>query len=216
MPQGAPNSSFIGFLLPGSGRDFALDNPAYGFDVSAWYSEPKTGQSLDDLFQQIVVGVTGLPGDMVRPRWQAEPLPLPSLTSDWCAVGITDSTPLNYPASFYDATFPPGEGSTQVVDWEEFDVLCSFYGPNADKYSTRIRTGLFVEQNRNCLYYLGMAFISTSGRTRVPALVQMQNLERRDITLNMRRVVQDTYPVLYLLSAPIAVTTDTGYTSNRS
>jgi hypothetical protein len=208
MVQIAANSSYIGFLLPGSGRDFGFDNPLYGFDAGAWYSEPKSGQALDDLLQQVVAGVTGLPENLVRPRWQAEPPPIPPLDTDWCALGVTDSTPLNYPAMVYNSDFPPGQGSGQIWDWEEFDILCSFYGPNSDKYARRIRTGLFIEQNRICLNLLSLAFVNTSGRTRVPALIQMQNLQRYDITLNMRRLIQDTYPILYFLSGNVDVITE--------
>ncbi len=47
----------------------------------------------DTLIQSIVVGVTGMPGDLVRPRWQPVPLAEPEPGTDWCAIGVTGEDP---------------------------------------------------------------------------------------------------------------------------
>ena len=227
MPPHALNSSFRGFLLPGTGIPFTEDLDSLGFDASYWDSHPYGGQQLDDLMQQVVSGVTGLRGDLVRPRWQVEPPNAPPITHTeaasnlpvercWAAVGVTTSTPLGFPANTEIAQ--PGatcdsdnaNGFQQQSDQEEFDVLTSFYGRDADRYAVALRAGLMVAQNREVMQILGIGLVNTSGRTRVPTLTQGQWWMRVDITVTFRREVREYYPVLYFLSAHGTLTTDTG------
>lgn len=53
--------------------------------------------ALDDPFdaflQSLVVGVTGIPGNLCRPRWQPIPPAEPEVGTDWCAIGVTEETP---------------------------------------------------------------------------------------------------------------------------
>ena len=43
---------------------------------------PLEDQALADFFQQYVAGITGIAGNLVRPRWQAEPPNIPQVASD--------------------------------------------------------------------------------------------------------------------------------------
>lgn len=36
-------------------------------------TSPAYDAALDQMFHDLVMGITGLTGDLVRPRWQAEP-----------------------------------------------------------------------------------------------------------------------------------------------
>src|SRR5580704_8935616 len=194
MPAFAPNSSFRGFVLPGTGEDLTLDDGALGFDASFWDSSPQSGQSLDDFMQQIVAGVTGIPQSLIRPRWQPEPPNTPptaptasnptGVVPVWAAVGVTKSTPRGFPAITEN---PTGNGFSELDDREEFDVLCSFYGQFADAGAIALRSGLMVAQNRECLQLASMGLIQVSVRTRVPALMHMEFRERIDITASFRR-----------------------------
>lgn len=218
MPILAPDSAHRGFLDPGTGRVFGWADRTLGW-AEGWWRDPRqplAGQDLDDFMQQAVAGITGLPGNLVRPRWQVEPPTLPPLTTDWCAVGVTTSTPLGFPfaAEVFDPTAAPN-GFVRQTDTEEFDVLCSFYGPHADGNAVALRQGLMVAQNREAFQLLDMGLIQTSGRTRVPELLKQQYLMRVDITFSMRRLVHQVYPVLFFLSTPLAETTDTGYRTTR-
>jgi hypothetical protein len=203
----APDSSHRGFLQAGTGRTFAWDD-LLGWDEGNWTEDPLAGQSLDDFMQQVVGAVTAIPGNLVRPRWQEEPTDIPNRGTDWAAIGVVRSTPIGYP---YAVEIAQGNGFSRQVDTEEFDVLCSFYGPNADLNAIRLRSGLMVDQNREAFQLLNMGLIQTTGRTRVPELVKDIYLMRVDITFSMRRQIQMFYPVLYLLSAPATVITDVGY-----
>lgn len=228
MPVTATDSRFRGFVLPGTGVPFSLDSGPLGFDEGYWSNPngPLAGQQLDGFMQQVVSGVTGIPGNLVRPRWQPEPPNLPQdpntnpgtpSSIDWAAIGVVSSTPLGFP---YNSEVITGrglvvaQGFSQQSDQEEFDLLCSFYGLRADNYAVKLRAGLIVAQNRECLQLTGMGLVNTSGRRRVPSLVQNQNLMRVDITVTFRREVREQYPIMYYLSAPAVLTTDTGVTDN--
>jgi hypothetical protein len=218
----AQNSSHRGFLHPGTGVTLKFDTPGLGFDQGTWAYFPRSGQVLDDFMQQVVVGITGLPGNLVFPRWQAEPPNLPQTkvsqtdtegVSCWAAVGVTESTPWGFPAlTEQNVGAATATGFQRVSDQEEFKLLCSFYGPAADAYATILRLGLTVGQNRECLQLLGIGFQQTSGRRLVPSLVQGRNLRRVDITVTFMREVKIFYPVLYLLTSAVSLATDVGFT----
>ena len=45
--------------------------------------------SLLDAFQKVVRGITGIEGDLVRPRWQPDDVPnMPDYNVDWCALRV--------------------------------------------------------------------------------------------------------------------------------
>jgi hypothetical protein len=173
------------------------------------------GQSLDLFMQQIVAGVSGLEPDLVRPRWQPEPPNEPPIGTTWCAVGVMESRPQGFPWA-EELSTPNGLGSSQRADWEEFDVLCSFYGPNADQASIYLREGMFVAQNQEPLIAAQVAFVDTGPRLRVPQLKQARFQQQIDIKLTFRRVIQTVYPVLYFLSEEVQITTDVGYETENS
>jgi hypothetical protein len=52
---------------------------------------PLEDDDLDNAFQGLVVGITGLDQSLVRPRWQSNPPKQPEPTIDWCAIGVTSS-----------------------------------------------------------------------------------------------------------------------------
>lgn len=211
QPNIRPDSSRRGFILPGTGIPFGLDEALLGFDEGQWTADlPTSGQSLDDFLQQVVAGVTGLDQSLVRPRWQAEPPTLPPLTTDWAAIGVTKSTPLGFPYAREIVGADGVAGFSQQSDQEEFDLLCSFYGPHADGNAVALRGGLMVHQNRECLQIANIGLITVGGRTRVPTLLKTEYLMRVDTTATFRREVRHFYPVLFYLSAPFKLIMDDG------
>lgn len=159
-------------------------------------------EALIDFLQETVAGVSGLPGQLVRPRWQAEPPNLPDFGTDWAAIGITDREADTYPVIEHD---PTGQGADRLIRHERLDLLCSFYGPHAGSLAALLRDGLFIAQNREALLLVGMALVEVSGSTRAPALVKERYTDRTDITVTLRREIRRTYPVLNLLSAQLAL-----------
>ena len=173
---------------------------------------PFTGDTLDDFMQFVVAGVTGLPPDLVRPRWQEEPPTLPPVGTNWASIGVVSDKPLGYPASIE----APDGLSTRQADWEEFDCLCSFYGPKADYYAMVLRQGLLVAQNREAFQLASMNLIQTGGRIRAPAFLQQTWWQRIDIMLYMRREIRLSYPILSFLSAKFQIITDVGYVTPKT
>lgn len=161
--------------------------------------------ALDAVLQQMVAGITGLPGPMVRPRWQPIVPKQPEPSVDWCAIGVVSFDPSDYPAESHDGT---GGGSDTQQAWEEFTVLASFYGPAGMLNASLLRRGVYVAQNREPLQAAGMDVVDAGKTTTAPDLVNQQWVRRFDIPLRLRRKVQTTYPVLNIASADDAIVTD--------
>lgn len=175
-----------------------------GYLQPASTATPVADLDLDLVVQALVAGVTGLPGDRVRPRWQPTQPRMPEITVDWCAVGVTVTDTERGTAYInHDGT---AEGHDDLVRHEQLEVLASFYGPSAVRNAALLRDGLQIAQNRAALDTQGMAFVEAGPVRTVPELVNEQWLRRCDLSLTLRRVVRREYPVLNILSAPVSIT----------
>lgn len=154
------NSLQVGWVLPGPGPDeYALEN------------------ALHDM----VCGLTGLPGPMVRPRWQPNPPKTPGADQNWCAFGIVNE---GAPGG---TAWHQG-GATHVEIYERLVVMCSFYGPEARALARALRDGLYVEQNRAMLRDLAnLAFVEAGDIVPAPDLVNLRWIRRQDITITLTR-----------------------------
>lgn len=182
------------------------DSSTGGFISPVAPSSALFDAALDDLIQKLVVGVTGLPGPMVRPRWQPVVPKQPEPGTDWCAIGISSIEPTDYPTEDHDGT---GNGSDVQQAWEEFTVLASFYGPNGMANASLLRRGVYVPQNREALQVAGIDVVEAGTTTPAPDLINQQWIRRYDIPVRLRRKVQSIYPVLNLASADDSIVTDT-------
>lgn len=179
-----PNTSATGgFLVPGA-------SPA-----------PLEDDALDDLFQTLIAGLTGLPGDLVRPRWQVKPPKQPAPSVDWCAVGVTRQERDAGPVITHDPLASGGLGQDKVKRHEELGVLVSFYGPNAGKYAGLVADGAGILQNNELLQSNLVVFVNSDTIRQVPELVAEQWVKRRDLPLRFRREVVRVYPILNIVSA---------------
>lgn len=167
--------------------------------ATAGYLPPTTssveGDTLDDILQSVVVGITGVAGQFVRPRWQPQPPPQPAITQDWVALGVT-----RVEADIYAHT---GTTSTQqtVERDERIFVLHSFYGPGGAALCARFRAGLEVAQNRDVLRANNIALVEVQDANVVPALLQQQWVSKVDVTVVYRRRTSSTFGVLTITSA---------------
>lgn len=153
---------------------------------------------LEDVLQPMVVGISGLSGPMVRPRWQEKPPKQPEPDVNWCAIGVHNTKTVANPAIDHDGS---DDGHDQYQMHEELEVLCSFYGPQAQAYASILRDGIFIPQNSEAVKALRMAFYGASDIRPVPELVNQQWVRRYDLFIYMRRQVVRAYPVLNILSA---------------
>lgn len=154
--------------------------------------------TLEDVLQAAVVGLSGLSGALVRPRWQPEPPQQPSFTTDWCAFGIVRTTVDLFAVDRHD---PAAAGTNRVERDEILHVMHSFYGPNAHSNCERFRDGFEIAQNRDTLFANGIGLIEVGEAVILPALLKEQWVKRVDTTVQYRRRTSRTYQVLTITSA---------------
>lgn len=139
-----------------------------------------TLETTEDVLHDLIAALTGLPGNLVRPRWQPRPAKTPGPGTSWCALGVTART-------------SPGSqvrvdaDDIRVETHEVLDVLVSFYGPQAPALALAVREGLRVSLNREGLRAANMAFVGAGQMVRAPELVNTAWLNRVDLPLTFRR-----------------------------
>lgn len=182
------------------------DSSTGGYLSPAVASPPLEDDALTAIFQQMIVGITGLPGNMVRPRWQPNPPKQPEPTANWCALGIAVQTLDDGPAIVHN---PAGNGSDTYIRHEQIDVLASFYGPAGMQNTQLLSDGLAIPQNLEQLKAQDMNSVDTGQIRAVPDLINEQWVRRYDIELTFRRKITRSYNVLNTLTAQGTVQTNT-------
>lgn len=182
------------------------DSSTGGYLSPAVASLPLEDDALTAIFQQMIVGITGLPGNMVRPRWQPNPPKQPEPTVNWCALGIAVQTLDDGPAIVHNGA---GNGSDTYIRHEQIDVLASFYGPNGMQNAQLLSDGLAIPQNLEQLKAQDMSSVDTGQIRAVPDLINEQWVRRYDIELTFRRKITRSYNVLNILTAQGTVQTNT-------
>lgn len=173
---------------------------------------PLEGQELNRFLQQWVVGITGLDGTMVRPRYQAEPANIPIAGDAWAAIGVTERKADTYPYVKHDPVGPAGLGADYLQRHEEFVMLCSFYdlGTNglADLYASLLRDGTAIPQNLEILLAANMGFVKAGDMIAVPSFLATRWLYRMDIPITLRRQIDREYAILNVASATMDFETE--------
>jgi hypothetical protein len=168
---------------------------------------PLEDDALDNFFQALVVNLTGLAGQWVRPRFQPNPPALPPVGTNWAAIGVMpDSKADTYP---YVGHRGSGNGADMLIQHEELQVLASFYGPNAKANAGVLRDGLMIAQNREILFVNQMSLVSVGTATRAPEMIKNLWLNRWDLPLVIRRGIDRVYPVRNIESLDITLTVET-------
>lgn len=144
-----------------------------------------------------LVNLSGFTAELVRPAWQQNPSPIPSIDIDWMAFGQT-SRRTDYDA--YQVEKADGTSSTQIRN-EEVDFLLTFYGPNCIGKASELRDAADITQNQESLYLAGMAIINFSDITHAPELVNERWFDRCDMTMTIRREIRREYRILTFASA---------------
>lgn len=160
------------------------------------------GLTLTQFLQTVFVGISGLAGSLVRPKWQPEPPKQPDITVDWMAMGVDTQTP---DANGYTDT--QEDGTFQTQRHELLDISCDIYGPNCERTAGLIRDGFQVQTNLESLRQANMGFVETGPMRHLPDLVNQRFIDRIIMNVIIRREIQRVYPVPTLLSASGAIHT---------
>ena len=176
--------------------------------VPAAAPAPLEGRGLNDFLQAWIVGITGLPGRLVRPAWQAEPPNIPDAGTAWCAFAVTIEGADTYP---FVGLEQDGLSST-LQRHEVLALLCSFYDLGesglAQGLAAQMRDGTAIPQNLEYLLAQGMGLIGCEPTVFLPPLFKERWMMRVDVAVRLRRQVDRTYPVLSVLSGQIELNTD--------
>ena len=159
---------------------------------------PADDLDLDTLIGTLIAGVTGLPGDMVRPRWQETQPRIPGVRETWVAVGVTVTTADDTPAQIHHGE---GDGLTVLRTFYRLDVLASFYGPKGDAYAKLTRDGLYVDQNREAMRANGLNLVGFEPIRRIPEIIATGARRKSDLAFRLTQGVERTYPILNITSA---------------
>ena len=167
---------------------------------------PLDDAALDTLLQALVVGITGLPGNLVRPRWQPVAPKQPDASVDWCAVGVMDYDAESNISITHDGT---GLGQSTSYQNETLDIQASFYGPTARGNASLLRDGLMIAQNRELLSLQEISLKGQPGRAiRAPELVNQQWINRVDLPFTLSRRIVRIWPIENILGINATATTD--------
>lgn len=169
---------------------------------------PDEDAALDKIMHDALVGMTGIGGTLVRPRWQPEPPALPANTIDWIAFGVynEEGDTFAFVGHTHGTAYPQGADVMQRNEVIEF--LVSAYGPNAGRTAKLVRDGFSVAQNREALWAVKANIVNVGGARKVPAQVNNIWYQRVDLSVFVRREIIRTYPILDLLSAQATIKAD--------
>ncbi len=178
----ATNSGTAGYLAPSS-------------------AQPLNGDALDDLFQGVLAGITGIDGNYIRPRWQPEPPIQPDFNVDWIAFGVAITKDDTFPYIGHD-----GVNDVDIVERDQtLTILHSFYGPNGMNFAGMYNTGIQVEQNRDALTAVGIKLVECQEVTTLPALLKEKWVKRYDCRTVFRRRIKWIYPILTVVAGNIGL-----------
>jgi len=152
------------------------------------------GATLEDFFNTVIVALTGLTGDKVRPMFQINPPKLPSNSVDWCGFAINE-------IDSDDNAYYEQATTTATMQRNEYaQLLISFYGINAMINAKKIRDSLQLGQNRDALRTNGIGITGFTNAVRVPELINDIWYNRVDITMQFAREIRASYNVFTILS----------------
>lgn len=162
---------------------------------------PAYDTALEDIFQAVCVGISGLPGNMVRPKWQPQPANSPDQSANWAAVGVEIKARQWDAVQEHDPNAAGGDGESTISGNELLQVTFSFYGPGSQGFATILRDGMSVTQNRDALVAQGIKFVEFMEPVNLPALLKDSWGRRVDLKAHFTRIVQRTYSIRNFASA---------------
>lgn len=146
-------------------------------------------QELEDVFQGLIVGVTSLQGDLVRPRWQQDPPPMPAIGENWCAFGVKTIRADDGPY------FHQNAEDMDSVRHEGIELTLSFYGNHGQSIANIFKDGLTIPQNIAQLRQQKIKYIGCSEIVTAPDFLNQQYVHRYDLVASFRRKTMRTYAI---------------------
>ena len=192
------NSSQSGALLP---DQLPLLDSTFVLDVTTLTSANLLDDdAFHDFFHDYVMGITGLAGALIVPRWQPDPPNISDFESNWCAFGITDFKSDVFAAEIQKI------GYCEIHRHEIVQFMLSFYGKNSTGYARLFRDGVQLSQNHEILSANSMGLVETGDLTNAPAFIKERWQRRIDLPFSIRRQIIRTYPILEIMKADITFT----------
>lgn len=168
--------------------------------IQPFSSEPIPNElTVTQFIQTVLVGISGVDGTLVRPKWQANPPKHPpTIETNWIAFGIGLGAPDN---NAYIATNPNDPSVVDSQRHETLDVGVSIYGPLALETYALLRDGFQVPQNLQALIDANMGFVEILAARPLPDLLNERFYNRVETSIILRRQVNRLYSVPTILSA---------------
>lgn len=186
-------------------RQFDMPNDSSTGGYLAPASSPEYDAALDRILQSTVVGIVGIAGTLVRPRWQPIVPNMPEPEVNWAAIGVTMIAPDVYSYKKHD---PADEGSLLLEQDEVISALVSFYGPASMSNCRKYRDGLEVSQNREALNNSGITLTVVGDAVSVPVLMAQKWQRRVDVDVTFRRRTLRSYQELTITSGQAGLVTE--------
>jgi hypothetical protein len=154
------------------------------------------GDPLEDLFGRVIQGITGLPGNLVRPKYQVNPGTIPEFDVDWASFSVYVEPVL------WNAYKTLEDDLTYTVEGTEvLRVLVSFFGPGYQNLERTWRDGIQLGQNRDELANAKIAFIEFADPVITPLLLKERWVKHIDVRGTFHRWARRDYKVRSLVYA---------------
>jgi hypothetical protein len=151
--------------------------------------------------QVAITAMVGLPGDLVRPRWQPSPPVQPAPEINWMAFGVTRVEGDDYPAIRH---YGEGEGHDVLTRHQTITFLATIYGPNSNDLALLLRDNLYIPQNwEGITPTTGLKLRTVEAISQVPEWINNQYIGRADLEFSLRQQLDRTYPIFNLLDAAV-------------
>lgn len=169
-----------------------------------------SGEHITRLLQKMVMALTGLPGTLVRPRWQPMPPSQPPAETTWASVGVQRVEADEFPYIVHDpsGTFPGAlaPGVDRMQRHATLTVLVTFYGPEAEDTGGRLRDALYIPQQMEGMRPLKL--LTVRDLARAPEMINQQWIDRVDLEIDLRMQINRVYPIYDLAGADLNIRTD--------
>ena len=166
--------------------------------TGVYLPEPVSDSRLDAAFHGLLVGVTLLPGELVRPAFQDTKPVVPNNNVNWIAYNIEDSEPDDNP-------------QIQVGVYTRNSALklsVFAYGPLSPEYLRAVVNGMTIKQNLEALMSQGLVYKKLdSSLTQMNELFNNQWYKRWHVSLlfGLHEQLTDSRILDILSSDPITI-----------